>query len=456
MIQSPLGKGVQAFLDSIPENLRPIPELFSVFYKAAQGNLTPQKANVIATCLGAANFYQSQPITGPRTLTFPQDHGLQLSTANEWYFLVSNLKVDPSQGGGNIAVVTMMMRYSAVSPVVAKQLGWTPLQAQLMDANLAVTFVTEEFKERVIGDINCKSGLSGDLEFSYDPFKAICDFDSYQGTTTVFPLVSAYSDEAQQLEVSLEYNQIEPLFLQGYNGYIPIDPGKSGFLYYSWAQLQTSGTISFKGITYNVTGVSWMDHQWGGPAESSSAISQPGIRQGIRQQIAQSEALQAIAENAAASYGWTWFNFQFTDGSAITFVAPHGYPEPRPTAPLTGFGKYIAPETGQTIDIAGHVLLTDFTQSPTTGAYFPTGWTLSVSTPNNTQLALTIVPKPWLKDQFGMFASLQEFWEGGVDVVAFDLTSKPAIILNGVGFCEGVGFETPESYVKRVVDFLES
>jgi hypothetical protein len=59
-------------------------------------------------------MHQSHP-----NLEFPADHGQHLTINNEWVFLVSLLDIE---GGGSIALVTMMMRYGVVSPPVSSTL----------------------------------------------------------------------------------------------------------------------------------------------------------------------------------------------------------------------------------------------------------------------------------------------------------------------------------------------
>jgi predicted secreted hydrolase len=57
--------------------------------------------------------------------------------------------------------------------------------------------------------------------------------------------------------------------------------------YYSIVQQSTQGTITVQGKTYQVTGISWKDHEY-----STSSL-------------------------APSTIGWNWFSAQFEDGTAL-------------------------------------------------------------------------------------------------------------------------------------------
>src|SRR5258707_6043853 len=82
--------------------------------------------------------------------------------------------------------------------------------------------------------------------------------------------------------LDLQLQTTEPAVLHGNNGVIPYGPlGTSD--YYSWTSLLSGGTIVDHGVTVNVAGISWMDHQWG-------------------------------SFNFASGAGWDWFAVQLTNG----------------------------------------------------------------------------------------------------------------------------------------------
>jgi predicted secreted hydrolase len=82
--------------------------------------------------------------------------------------------------------------------------------------------------------------------------------------------------------LGLQLSTTEPAVLHGNGGLIPYGPfGTSD--YYSWTSLATSGVIIDHGVKIKVTGLSWMDHQWG-------------------------------AFDFASGAGWDWFSMQLSNG----------------------------------------------------------------------------------------------------------------------------------------------
>lgn len=452
MTQTKLGAGVAKFVESIPADYIPT-ELRQAILRATQGNFGPQDSVVVSQLLGTASSWGSELIRGPRPLNWPQDHGMHMDVAWGWYFLVSNLEVIGEEGV-KIAVVTVPMRHTSVSRSTREELGWTPLDAQVVDSNVKMTIVSPDDSVNVLRAVNVQAGIDGRLKLEYRPFQVAVGQDSLRGSQDEpFPLEAHYEGEsnAGPVMIDLRHERVDPYFLQGEDGYIPISekPEKAGFLYYSAAQLKTRGKIYYAGRRFEVAGVSWFDHQWGvGPPEPQSEGAPPALPPRVR---------SLVPAQAEASYGWVWFAFNFEDGTALTLAAGHAPPPLPEPCELFTFGKLVLPGTAQTIPVEGKVVLTEFMTHEEAQTRWPCGWELGLrKVGSEGPLEMTVKATPWAKDQFSEFASLQQFWEGGVDVVASDLVGRqPGVILTGVGFCESVGFEPADSYVKRALEFLE-
>ena len=93
--------------------------------------------------------------------------------------------------------------------------------------------------------------------------------------------VEAQDDEAIRTElrastpevaIDLALAQAKPPALQGERGLSPksAEPGNASY-YYSLSRLETSGTIRIGGTEYQVTGASWMDHEFGTSALGENA-----------------------------------------------------------------------------------------------------------------------------------------------------------------------------------------
>jgi len=82
------------------------------------------------------------------------------------------------------------------------------------------------------------------------------------GNNKVIPFEYLIFSSSGNTEINLEYKTLKrPLILDGDGKF---DQGSSSYTYYySQTKNDVTGTLTFKGITENVTGVSWIDRQYG-------------------------------------------------------------------------------------------------------------------------------------------------------------------------------------------------
>ena len=168
--------------------------------------------------------------------------------------------------------------------------------------------------------------------------------------------------------------------------------------YYSYTRLQTTGAFTIAGVRSSVSGISWMDHEFG----------------------------SAQLENNQS--GWDWFSIQLDDRRELMLYSLRQKD-----------GTVTLQSSGSLIDAAGHVAhisLQDFSatstgswKSPHTGATYPSGWHVRVTKAN---VDLTLVPV--LADQELASAIGGTYWEGAVDVR--DASGKPV----GQGYVELTGY----------------
>lgn len=117
--------------------------------------------------------------------------------------------------------------------------------------------------------------------------------------------------------------------------------------YYSYTRLQTSGTIIVDGQTFSITGLSWMDHEFG-----TNFLEQDQV-------------------------GWDWFSLQLQEGRELMLFQ------------LRRADGSIDPHaSGTLVEVDGstmHLSASDFSlvpeqywQSPESGARYPIVWTLTL------------------------------------------------------------------------------
>lgn len=165
-----------------------------------------------------------------------------------------------------------------------------------------------------------------------------------------------------------------PVVLQGNQGLSQKspDPGNASF-YYSYTRMPTEGSITVGGERFDVSGLSWMDREFG-----TTALGQ-------------------------GSVGWDWFAIQLDDGRDLMYYQIRG---------TDGVGDY---RFGTLVSADGtvrHLGESDVTlealgswQSPRSGAEYPSGWRLQIP---SAQLDLRLTP--YLQDQELPLAVT--YWEG--------------------------------------------
>jgi predicted secreted hydrolase len=196
--------------------------------------------------------------------------------------------------------------------------------------------------------------------------------------------------------IDLDLTPLKPAVLHEGKGLITYGaPGWS--YYYSRPRLGLTGAIVDHGQRLPVSGIAWMDHQWG------NFVSSGG--------------------------GWDWFSIQLDDNSELMLYFLHD-PQGRPGEP---YGTYVAPDGTATIlpPSAFSQQALGSWQSPADGITYPSGWQVKAG---DASLSLT----PTVKDQelrTGQSTGIT-YWEGDVAVTG----TKAGRPVSGQGYVELVGY----------------
>ena len=184
-----------------------------------------------------------------------------------------------------------------------------------------------------------------------------------------------------------------------HNGNGLIDLGSTGFTYYySRTHMTIAGSILDHGATVNVSGLGWMDHQWGNFVPTSLG-------------------------------GWDWFSIQLANNVEymIYFIRDAN------GKVLTTLGTRMDAQGTATQLTAGQLSedATDHWISPTTHITYPSGWQLHF--PNGT---LTITPE--LRDQELVTTATtgNVYWEGACSVTG----TLDGQSVSGQGYTELTGY----------------
>ncbi len=330
---------------------------------------------------------------GPRTFSFPLDHGPHPDYKTEWWYFTGNLT---SAGGDHFGYQLTLFRTALAPPDSlgpVRSSDWAT--RQLYMGHFALTDVAggryRSFERFARGG----AGLAGARA---EPFRVWLENWSLDPVGAgVFPLRLVARAEDVSLDVVV--SPARPIVFQGDRGYDRkgAAPGDASY-YYSITRLETKGRIRTGDRTLDVSGLSWLDREW-----STSVLSEE-------------------------QEGWDWFSLQLSDGRDLMYYqirksggAVSRYSDGMLLAP--GLGP--APISRE--DVRLDVL--DTWRSRRTGATYPARWKLSVP-----DQAIDIEIRPYLADQ--EFDGAIQYWEGAVRIAGTS-NGRP---VSGNGYVEMTGY----------------
>ena len=368
-------------------HLRYLLILSLVFLSACQPDNRTVRSSLVADGALASGF---QRAGGPTPLSFPEDHGANPDYQTEWWYYTGNLETATGRHFGY--QLTFFRR--ALLPAAertSRESAWATDQVYM--GHFALTDVDgREFKafERFA------RGAAGLAGVETAPFAVwLEDWQVAETEPGVYTLVA--SQDGLGLELTL--TDAKGPILQGDQGYSQKgpEPGNASY-YYSLTRLLSSGMVQLNGESFQVSGESWMDHEY-----STSALSQGQI-------------------------GWDWFSIQLDDGSELMV-----YQIRREDGSIDTFssGSWIA--ANGTVTRLGQedfrIEVHDTWHSPRSDATYPSRWTINVP-----QLELSLSLEPFLPDQ--ELSVSYAYWEGAVRVVG----SRAGQQLTGHGYVEMTGY----------------
>lgn len=363
----------------------------------------PPSTDAAAGASRLAGLLRAEPAAGyaladgPRDFEFPADHGPHRAFRNEWWYVTGNLD---DEAGRRYGYELTLFRFALAPPAAATGATGSDWRSRevfvghfaLTDVRAGRFHVAERFSRPALG-------LAGATEspvrvWLEDWSLAQADSGDPSATGRPWLLRARHAGVAVDLALLPRRGPV----LNGVDGLSQKseEPGNASY-YYSMPRLATRGTVVVDGDTREVSGLSWMDREWG-----SRGLS-------------------------ASQQGWDWFALQLDDGSSLMFYqlrdldgAPH---------PMSA-GTWI-PVDGEPLHLSlSEVALEvgDHWDSPAGGRY-PNGWTLTVA-----GQALSLQVEPVLEAQ--ELDTNVRYWEGAVDVRG-ERGGKP---VRGRGYVELTGY----------------
>jgi predicted secreted hydrolase len=201
--------------------------------------------------------------------------------------------------------------------------------------------------------------------------------------------------------IQVNLRGLKPSILHNGNGLITY--GLGGFsYYYSRTRMALSGTLIDHNQPVQVTGLAWMDHQWG----NFLALGGGGWDWYSIQLNNDTEMMLYVIRDAQGSMLSTY----------VSFIDSHAV-------------DHLLPANALKINILNHW------RSPVTGANYPSGWRLQIDNP---QLRASLTLLPELKDQelVAYQSTGNSYWEGAVSIHG----QSAGKAVNGEGYVELTGY----------------
>jgi predicted secreted hydrolase len=308
------------------------------------------------------------PVIGPISLDFPADLGGHPDYLIEWWYYTGNLETETGRHFGYQLTIFRQALTPDNEPV-ERASAWA--SNQIYFAHLTLTDVSggqflhfEKF---------ARGGPTAG--YTTEPFGVWLENWHIQQTEDAIMLQA----QAPGLMLDLALEDQKGLYLRGFQGYSQRgeDP-ENASIYFSQPRLSTTGQISVDGAVFEVSGSSWMDHEF-----SSTLLG-------------------------AGQVGWDWFAFQLSDGSELVVVhirLADGTIDPFSSgAYIDSNGGYM-PLSADAFEID----VKDTWTSPNTAARYPAGWEITVP-----DIDLTLTVKPYLANQELLTSTI--YWEGAVEI----------------------------------------
>ncbi|MEB3329903.1 MAG: lipocalin-like domain-containing protein [Candidatus Sericytochromatia bacterium] len=366
--------------DPQPEASRAIAQAALAATPVAATDDAGLRASVARIAAGAPRV---RPAAEPTAIAFPADEGDHPHALTEWWYLNGHLE---TRGVGPLK---RRFGYEFTLFKAGALLHW---------AHVAVTDVTfKRFRyTREFIPAKQAQGAIGRLAQAYGTHALEAVGPS------VYKLSSGFGDSGLDLRLA---SRKAPLLIGG-NGKIDMPEGKDSW-YYSQTRLAATGAVVVGGERKEVTGVSWLDHQWG-----------PFFVSGFADR-------------------WDWFALQFEDGTEYNLFGFRSASGQAGARHVNRSGSDGRGTTGSRFTMER----LDWWRSPQTGLYYTTDWRISLPDSGETvELEALVRHQEVARRKAFVLDPLPSYWEGAMSAVKRTPDGKA---VKGRAYCEHFGFKSP-------------
>lgn len=230
--------------------------------------------------------------TDPREFVFPDDHGPHPGYKTEWWYYTGNLFTsDGRQFGYQFTIFRNQLNPPAEGvDTVKEHSNWSTDQFYL--GHFALSDVENEshvYEERSSrGAVGLAGARAAPYRIWLEDWE-VQRIDGESGSDQRFPVrLKAEMEDGNAID--LQITPSKPLVLQGDQGYDQKGSTAGNASYYlSFTRMDTKGALTINDEPIEVSGLSWMDHEW-----STSALDED-------------------------QEGWDWFSIQLSNGYDLMY-----------------------------------------------------------------------------------------------------------------------------------------
>ena len=362
-----------------------------LYLRARQVSLPVQQGVNLSQALGGIPEAGFARALSPHLFHFPKDHGPHPEFQTEWWYFTGNLETSQ---GRRFGYQLTFFRMALAPGAPARPSRWGADQVYM--AHCAVTDVNGKrfiFAERFSRAALGLAGAGG------DPFAVwLEDWSARETSPSPWSLKLIAAEGGATLD--LELASLKPVVLNGEKGLSRKGgaPGNASY-YYSIPRLATRGELTLGGERFQVSGLSWLDREWG---------------------------TSALAGDQA---GWDWFALQLGDGRDLMFYRLRK--KDGSADPFSGGTLTAADGSSRRLSAAEvRLSVVEWWTSPASGTRYPSRWRLSIP---GEGIDLEVLPRLAGQELLGSF----RYWEGAVSVKGMGTSA-----LAGSGYLEMTGYES--------------
>ena len=329
-----------------------------------------------------------------RQFPFPDDHGPHPEYRNEWWYLTGNLDGPAAERFG---FELTLFRFALAPLSVSEPRDPSAWRTnQIFIGHFAVTDVARQKFHVDERYARAGVGLAGARLRPVRVWLENWSLERIEDSSSAWR-ARAIADD---VELDLTLRPLKAPVLNGQHGLSQKadEPGNATY-YYSLPRLQSEGILQIDDTIFPVSGLSWMDREWG-----SNVLSKE-------------------------QKGWDWFAVQLSDGSDFMFYSLRKLD-----------GSQDANSAGTWVNRQGHstpladddvaIEVLEYWDSPLGGRY-PAAWRILCPL-----LDLDLQLRPVFKEQ--ELNTNPRYWEGAVDVTG----QKGDVAIDGRGYVELTGYAT--------------